>query len=105
MRACRREAEPSRFGALTAASSSTCRRNGTLIAVPVKTSRDFEMGPAVALFKTRTSKFVDLPDPLSRNGYAVFNNGQRFLINQPPQSPSEVPITVVVNWVAGMPRA
>jgi serine/threonine protein kinase len=75
--------------------------NGMLIAVPVKTGRDFEMGPAVALFKTNL-EVRGFADPLSRNGYAVFNNGQRFLINQPPQSPSEVPITVVVNWVAGM---
>jgi hypothetical protein len=36
--------------------------------------------------------------------YDVSADGQRFLINTPKEEPSAVPITVVVNWTAGLTR-
>ena len=39
-----------------------------------------------------------------RNHYAVTKDGQRFLINALPDSPTLSPITVVLNWTAGLTR-
>ena len=38
-----------------------------------------------------------------RQGYDVTRDGQRFLVTSPVESP-DTPITVVVNWAAGMKK-
>jgi len=48
------------------------------------------------LFETRAL------DP-TRNSFAVSADGQRFLINTDPQT-SSAPITVVLNWAAGLKK-
>jgi eukaryotic-like serine/threonine-protein kinase len=56
----------------------------------------FEVGAVKPLFETRAL------DP-TRNSFAVSADGQRFLINTDPQT-SSAPITVVLNWAAGLKK-
>ena len=72
--------------------------SGTLMAAPIKPGEAFEVGTPVPLFATNLES-RGFAGPLARNRYAVFDNGQRFLINQPGLSASAVPLTVLVNWV------
>ena len=65
-------------------------------AVNGKGSR-FEVGAVKPLFETRA--IVGL-----RNRYAVAADGQRFLINTAPEQAASAPITVVLNWTAGLKK-
>ena len=56
----------------------------------------FEVGDVKPLFQTRT--------PLINNPYDVAPDGQRFLINTLPEQMASAPITVVVNWTAGLQK-
>jgi serine/threonine protein kinase/Tol biopolymer transport system component len=56
----------------------------------------FEVGAAKPLFEARAL------DP-TRNRFAVSADGQRFLMNSAPQTTS-APITVVLNWAAGLKK-
>ena len=56
----------------------------------------FEVGAVKLLFQTRATGQVDR--------YAVSADGQRFLINTAPEQEASVPITVVVNWTAGLKK-
>jgi hypothetical protein len=68
---------------------------------------------AVAV-KTESSAFeADIPKPLfemrrapqlRRNHYVVAANGQKFLVVSPVEQDSSSPITVVLNWAAGLKR-
>jgi Tol biopolymer transport system component/predicted Ser/Thr protein kinase len=70
---------------------------GKLMAVEVKTGTAIETGPPKALFQTSVSvlPFVDQ--------YCVTHDGQRFLFGEPLEG-SATPITVVLNWAAGLKR-
>ena len=68
-----------------------------LMAVEVKTGSTFEPGTPKALFQTQVTGLVD-----ARNHYVVSGDGQRFLVNTIVQEASSSPITVVVNWTAGL---
>jgi serine/threonine protein kinase/Tol biopolymer transport system component len=57
----------------------------------------FEVGAVKPLFETRA--VVGL-----RNRYAVSADGQRFLINTAPEQAASAPITVVLNWTAGLKK-
>jgi hypothetical protein len=57
----------------------------------------FEVGAVRPLFQTAASFGTRRP-------YDVSADGQRFLINTVPQQPSSSPITVVLNWTAGLQR-
>jgi hypothetical protein len=57
----------------------------------------FDVGRVTPLFQANTV-------PYARNPYDVSADGQRFLINTPKEEASAVPITVVVNWTAGLTR-
>jgi hypothetical protein len=55
----------------------------------------FEVGAVTPLFQT--TAFLGARWP-----YDVSADGQRFLINTLPEQVGSAPITVVVNWMAGM---
>ena len=73
----------------------------TLMAVPVTSkSGYFDAGRATPLFRTR---ILTIGSQIASLGsyYDVTPDGQRFLINGPPADPGP-PITVVLNWTAGL---
>jgi serine/threonine protein kinase/Tol biopolymer transport system component len=55
-----------------------------------------EVGAVKPLFQTRAST--------ERYEYAVSADGQRFLINTAPEQTASAPITVVLNWAAGLKK-
>ena len=68
-------------------------------AIPVEealTIANFEVGAVKPLFQTTALNFG------GRWPYDVSADGQRFLINTLPEQAGSAPITVVVNWMAGM---
>jgi Tol biopolymer transport system component len=80
--------------------------DGKLMAVEVKTAPAFEAGAARALFDSRISRSGEVTNPFH---YAVTADGKRFLIisNADATEASHstpVPITVVLNWTAGLKR-
>ena len=68
-----------------------------LMAVEVKTGSAFEAGVPKALFQ---APIIDLYDAYKH--YTVTNDGQRFLIVTPAEEVASDPITVVLNWTAGL---
>jgi serine/threonine protein kinase/Tol biopolymer transport system component len=73
-----------------------------LIAVPVKDGSVPDGGVATALFDVH---FVPRGsrEPWAFYQYDVTGDGQRFLINVPPER-ATIPITVVLNWTAGLKK-
>ena len=76
-----------------------------LMAVVIKADSTFEPSVPKVLFETRRfglAPGISIPPyGVSRNQYVVTADGQRFLINQGVGT-SSAPITVVVNWTAGL---
>ncbi|MGH9852169.1 MAG: hypothetical protein ACREBD_20215, partial [Blastocatellia bacterium] len=72
--------------------------NGKLMAAPVRSGESFEVGVAVSLFEFRTGANVVFAP------YAVTGDGQRFLISAVVETEPNAPLTVVVNWAAGVKR-
>jgi hypothetical protein len=72
-----------------------------LMALPVTSkSGNFDAGRATPLFRTRlvpTGSQIVAFDTM----YDVTPDGQRFLVNGPPADPGP-PMTVVLNWAAGL---
>ena len=58
----------------------------------------FEVGAVKSLFQTRSPLFAN------RYSYDVSADGQRFLINTAPEQVASAPITVVLNWTAGLKK-
>jgi serine/threonine protein kinase/Tol biopolymer transport system component len=73
--------------------------DGKLMTVPVSSSESFEMGAPVSLFEFRDGTLGGTTTP-----YAVTADGQRFLINAVVEPEPKAPLTVVVNWAAGMKK-
>ena len=70
-----------------------------LMAVDVKAGATFERGIARELFQTR----MVVPGGVNITyRYAVAADGKRFLINSPAEEAASTPITVVLNWAAGV---
>jgi dipeptidyl aminopeptidase/acylaminoacyl peptidase len=67
--------------------------NGSLIAVPINPTDQFELGTPRALFLAGAPRFS--------TGYTVTKDGQRFLVNARPQQSTNMRLTAVVNWKAG----
>jgi hypothetical protein len=65
-----------------------------VMAVPVGTEGNFEIGAPVPLFTAPVSGNL-----FTRNRYVVTGDGQRFLLVSPMESGSIPAVTVVVNWV------
>ncbi|MEO7294709.1 MAG: hypothetical protein ABIZ57_01090, partial [Candidatus Limnocylindria bacterium] len=70
-----------------------------LMAVPVTPAVSFEAGAPVTLFDTRipTTTLTD-----DRNNYVPGVDGQRFLVNNLVEDGNTQPITLVLNWTAGL---
>ena len=69
------------------------------MAVPVGSGDSFEPGAAVALFEFRSGS---IPPTLAP--YTVTGDGQRFLVNAIVDAEPRAPLTVVVNWAAGVKK-
>jgi len=71
-----------------------------LMAVEVKTDTNFEAGVPKALFGTR---FLPAAAPY-QHSYAVAGDGQKFLVTRLVEEEPAIPITVVLNWTAGLKK-
>jgi eukaryotic-like serine/threonine-protein kinase len=71
------------------------RSDGSLMAVPIAATGQFDAGVPQALFRTAVPIFGT-----SRGQYAVTKDGKRFLTTATPDKASVAPLTVVVNWTA-----
>ncbi len=69
--------------------------DGKLMAVDLKAGATFEAGVPRALFQARAAGL---------RSYDVASDGQRFLINTPLEESAAAPLTVVINWPAGLKR-
>jgi dipeptidyl aminopeptidase/acylaminoacyl peptidase len=75
-------------------------RDRTIMAVEVLGTTTFQAGVPKPLFDIPGSGQIR-----TRPGnYAVSRDGQRFLVIERPERPSTSPLTVVVNWTAGLLR-
>jgi serine/threonine protein kinase/Tol biopolymer transport system component len=74
--------------------------DGKLMAAPVERAESFEVGAVIALFEFRAGNVLTS----TRAPYAVTADGQRFLINAAVETEPNAPLTVVVNWAAGVKR-
>ena len=74
--------------------------DGRLIAVPIGGGPTFEAGSRRPLFQTRVGAMLA---PF-RTNYAVFSDGQRFLINNVSPQMAQDAITIAINWQAGLKR-
>jgi hypothetical protein len=68
---------------------------GTLMSVAVKAGEKFEAGVAKALFERRL---------VARQTYAVSPDARRFLFPTLPEEVASAPLTVVLNWTAGLKK-
>jgi serine/threonine protein kinase len=73
-----------------------------LMAVTVTHGASLELGRPARLFQTRLD-FQGLQGPFFMQAYDVSSDGQRFLLNAPPEQ-SPPPITVLLNWTARLRR-
>ncbi len=69
------------------------------MAVDVKGDSTFQAGLPRELFDARVSGLTDV-----RFHYAVSRDGQRFLVNSLSEGEGTSPITVVLNWTAGLKK-
>jgi len=60
----------------------------------------FEVGAVKPLFATRIVAFTGVGYQ-----YDVSADGQRFLVNTSPEQAASAPITVVLNWTAGLKKS
>jgi hypothetical protein len=72
---------------------------GTLMAVPIDATGEFNSGAPKALFSVHLGM---LAVSFNNTGqvYAATKDGQRFLVNARPQQSAAVPLSVVLNWTA-----
>ena len=73
--------------------------DGRMMAVAVDTTKTFEAGTPRTLFQPNAARFNT-----GFGDYAVARDGQRFLINSRREQASPAPLTVVVNWLAAVPK-
>ena len=74
--------------------------DGTLTAVPLNASATFDSGHPQPLFQTR----VPFLGSVYRSQYEVVGDGRRFLVNTLDDGAGFSPITVVLNWTAGLKK-
>ena len=75
--------------------------DGRLMAVPLTLTDRVEAGTPVALFQTRVEGAGAIMGGIYHQ-YDVTPNGQRFLVNTLEEQGESAPITVVLNWTAGL---
>ena len=73
------------------------------MAVPVKLGATFEAGAPAALFEANINA-AGAGAPGIGHQYDVTADGQRFLLNLEPRETSTAPLTVVLNWQAGVKK-
>jgi len=73
-----------------------------LMAVPVRLGSTFEAGAPAALFEANINPAAGSAG--IGHQYDVTADGQRFLLNLEPRETSTAPLTVVLNWQAGIRR-
>jgi hypothetical protein len=73
--------------------------NGKLMAAPVRSGESLEVGAPFSLFDFRPGILQDSIAP-----YDVTADGQRFLINAVVETEPNAPLTVVINWAAGVKK-
>ena len=69
--------------------------DGRLMSLPLRTSPSLATGTPVALFKVEGKPWLS---------FALSSDGKRFLAVVPEIAADEQPMTVVLNWTAGIPR-
>ena len=69
--------------------------DGTIMSAQVKSESPFQTDVPRQLFQTNIRFAPAVP-------YAVTRDGSRFLINTPAEANSPAPLTVVLNWTAGL---
>jgi serine/threonine protein kinase/Tol biopolymer transport system component len=70
-----------------------------IMAVEIKLGAAFAAGTPVALFEARLMSEVPFA-----SSYAVSGDGQRFLVNSSGDESDKTPISMVVNWTAGVKK-
>jgi hypothetical protein len=70
--------------------------DGNMVTVPVEMSPAFKAGLPQTLFDAGLFQFI------RRNRYSVTDDGERFLLLSPIRCDSVRPISVVLNWTAGL---
>jgi hypothetical protein len=71
-----------------------------LMSVRVKSGSSLEAGLPSGLFEIPVPPFT----PAYQNSYVPSQDGRRFLVNTLVQDATPSPITVVLNWTAGLKR-
>jgi Tol biopolymer transport system component len=71
-----------------------------LMSVSVKSGSNLEAGVPSGLFEMPVPPFT----PAYQNSYVPSHDGRRFLVNTLVQDATSSPITVVLNWTAGLKR-
>ena len=71
--------------------------DGTLMAVPIDATGQFDAGVPQALFPTDALT-------IASQAYAVTKDGKRFLVGARPRQSSVAPLTVLVNWMAAIQK-
>ena len=73
--------------------------DGKLMGVEVREGPTFDAGAATPLFQTRLRQHISAADLFS---YDVSADGRRFLVNTDVGEVASTPLTVVLNWTAGL---
>jgi Tol biopolymer transport system component len=74
---------------------------GKIMAAPVRTGANFDVGAPVALFQANPRELVATSEHFV---YDVSKDGQRFLINTQVKNPDTRPMSVVLNWDAELKK-
>jgi eukaryotic-like serine/threonine-protein kinase len=77
---------------------------GKLMAVEISTEPRFQAGPARVLFDDPDAALGGHDWRTGGNHYAVSADGKRLLVLEPTNAVLETPLTVVVNWTAGLKK-
>jgi len=75
--------------------------DGTMMAVPVTGGANFNSGVPVALFQANSREQIATSEQVT---YDVAKDGQRFLINTQIRDSAGQPMTVILNWAAGLKK-
>ena len=75
--------------------------DGKLMAAPIRAGATFDAGAPVVLFQANAKEPVATSEQLM---YDVSKDGQRFLINTQVRNADTQPMTVVLNWLAGLTK-
>ena len=74
------------------------------MAVPLRSGTGLNVGDAIPLFEARLLNGPSVAAAFTRHQYDVARDGQRFLLNVPFEDAAASPITVVLNWPAGLKK-